>query len=111
MIPKPDKRPPHFLNRSLTSFSNLMTGPRTANPKRCAMKRNLLDQPGLQNPLSQNPGTDYDELLDPVFTEGATVLEGEDVRRPGADPAKPETPAKGSDVIDPANPDPQKRGT
>jgi hypothetical protein len=67
MIPKPDKRPPHFLNRSLTSFSNLMTGPRTANPMRCAMKRNLLDQPGLQNPLSQNPGTDYDELLDPVF--------------------------------------------
>jgi hypothetical protein len=64
------------------------------------MKRNLLDQPGLQNPLSQNPGTDYDELLDPVFTEGGTVLEGEDVRR-----------LKGSDVIDPANPDPQKRGT
>jgi hypothetical protein len=111
MIPKPDKRPPHFLNRSLTSFSNLMTGPRTANPMRCAMKRNLLDQPGLQNPLSQNPGTDYDELLDAVFTEGGTVLEGEDVRRPGADPAKPETPPKGFDVIDPANPDPQKRGT
>jgi hypothetical protein len=74
------------------------------------MKRNLMDQPGMQNPLSQNPGTDYEELLDPVITEGGTQKEGEDVRTPGADPTKPETLPDGPDVIDSGNPDPQKRG-
>lgn len=74
------------------------------------MKKNLMDQPGLQNPLSQNPGTDYDELLDPVFTDGGKVLEGDDVRAPGADPSQPETLPDGPDVIDDSHPDPQKRG-
>nr|WP_314581843.1 hypothetical protein [uncultured Pseudomonas sp.] len=75
------------------------------------MKRNLMDQPGLQNPLSQNPGTDYDELLDPVFTDGGEVLEGEDVHSPGAHPCKPEATPERADAIDDGNPDSQKRGT
>jgi len=75
------------------------------------MKTNLMDPSNMQNPLAPNPGTDYDELVDPVFTEGGTVLEGEDVKSPGADPARPETLPQGPDVIDDGNPDPQKRGT
>ncbi len=74
------------------------------------MKRNPMDQLGQQNPLSQNPGTDYDELLDPVFTEGGQVLEGEDVIPPGADPANPGSLPDGPDVIDKGRPDPRKPG-
>jgi hypothetical protein len=74
------------------------------------MKKNLMDQPGLQNPLSQNPGTDYDELVDPVFTDGGEVLEGDDVRTPDADPSQSGTLPDGPDVIDVSHPDPQKRG-
>lgn len=74
------------------------------------MKRDLMDQPGLQNPLSQNPGTDYDELLDPVITEGGTVREGEDVLSPGVDPARPDTLPNGPDVVDKGVADPQQRG-
>jgi len=91
-------------------FKPFMTILKPRTTPRCAMKKNLMDQPGLQNPLSQNPGTDYDELVDPVFTDGGTILEGDDVRTPGADPSQPEILDDGPDVIDDGHPDPQKRG-